>query len=234
MNTDKIRKEEKPPFAMISNEFLSDKSISFKAKGIFSFMYSKPSNWNFTIKSMASQSKDGQRSIMAAIQELKDAGYVTYFKNPDGTGVYKLYIKPNLQNSNMADPNLQNPNLGFSNMLKEQCISNTDITKNKEESKKDGTDIDFDKLRIFFNEMFGRKARVFSTVTKNNFKGRIKEGYLKEDIVRVFKNVKASDWHKNINYDAVSPEFLSRSKTFENYASKEPEKEKPKDGHRNF
>ena len=38
------------PFTQIANDLLNDKLISFKAKGVYSFLYSKPSGWYFSEK----------------------------------------------------------------------------------------------------------------------------------------------------------------------------------------
>lgn len=93
-------------FVQVSNEILNDKTLSLKAKGLYSFMFSKPNNWNFTIKSMSSQLKEGVNSISEALKELKNANWVYYQKYKDGTGEYYLYAKP--QNPNNDFPNLEN------------------------------------------------------------------------------------------------------------------------------
>ena len=82
------------PFTQIVNELLNDNRISFKAKGIYAFMFSKPNNWNFTIKSMAKQSKEGVNAIAEGLKELKQIGWVDYKKYPNGEGRYYLNTKP--------------------------------------------------------------------------------------------------------------------------------------------
>lgn len=122
-------------FSMISNALLNDKAISLKAKGVYAFMYSKPDDFNFTIKSMSKMLLEGQRAIMMALQELKDAGWVMYIKNPDGTGEYHLSDEPKLDFSNQAiDPNCCNPNLDNSSLLKQQCINNKELNNNTDVS----------------------------------------------------------------------------------------------------
>lgn len=207
---------------MISNDLLNDKNLSLKAKGIYSFMFSKPDGFNFTIRSMSKLLLEGQRSIMGALQELKDMGWVNYSKNNDGSGVYFLNDEPNLQNSNLGEPNLQNPNLRNRNLLKEQRINNTDNTNNKDYNKKD--EIDFSKLVLYFNKCFNKSSRVCSTKAKDCFKARMKEGYKKEDIVKVIDNCVNDNFHRDLNYKNVSLEFLSRPVIFERYAAMEHKK----------
>lgn len=91
-------------------------------------MLSKPRGWNFTIKSMASQLKEGKESIGSALNELKKAGYVSYQKLSNGTGTYRLLV----------DPKPGNPDLGFPMVGKPGRISNKDllVRKIEEEGKK--------------------------------------------------------------------------------------------------
>lgn len=222
------------PFTQVSNELLNDKEISLKAKGIYSFMFSKPDNWNFTIKSMAKQLMEGTRSISAALNELKDKGWVSYIKNNDGTGKYILHLIPNLQNEVLEEPNLQNPNLHNSNMAKRIPINNKDIINNKDLSNGElslnffknedkinsgakKTDIDFDKLLKYLNEKTGKRMRVVSTSVKNSFKARLKDGYTKNDIVNAIDNAVKSEYHKENNFQYLTIEFFSRSATIDKY-----------------
>ena len=132
MQTNRIRKR-KNPFSQIPNALLNDSRISFKAKGLYAYMYSKPDNWNFTIKSIASQNKDGIDSVSSALKELKQYGWVEYEKHSDGTGSYYLLDElPKTEN-----PNQENPNQGFPNKGKSMCINNKDTTNNKDTNNKD-------------------------------------------------------------------------------------------------
>ena len=84
-----IRKN-KVPFTQISNDLLNDKNISLTAKGVYCFMYSKPDNFNFTIKSLSGLLKEGERAIMNALKELKTYGWIEYKKRSSGAGEYFL------------------------------------------------------------------------------------------------------------------------------------------------
>jgi hypothetical protein len=112
-------------FSQIDNTLLNSVDISLKAKGLYSYMYSKPDNWNFTIRSMSKQLKEGITAIQSTLSELKKFGYVSYIKKKDGSGVYHLHIKPNPQN----------PNQGFTNLRKPTRINNTDLNNNKDNYK---------------------------------------------------------------------------------------------------
>jgi len=101
-------KQEGLPFTQVVNEIIKDKTVSLKAIGLFTFMSHKAQmkdvKWNFTIRSMAKQMKDGEDSIRSGLQELKKCGWVTYTKHTDGTGEYllKASIKPKQENPDKA------------------------------------------------------------------------------------------------------------------------------------
>ena len=102
--SDSIKKEA-VPFTQIANEVLNNSELSFKAKGIYAFMMSKPDNWNFTIRSMSKQVKDGEDGIKTGIKELKGLGYIEYEKHKNGTGTYHLKLHVN----SATKPKVQNP-----------------------------------------------------------------------------------------------------------------------------
>jgi hypothetical protein len=137
------------PFTQIANEVLNSRILSFKAKGIYSFMMSKPNGWNFTIRSMAKQVKDGEDGIRSGLRELRELGCIVYVKHQNGTGTYHLKTvissveKPKrekpvkaVQSQNGETPRRENPLKGKSTRIsnKEALVikiqdSNKDIYK---------------------------------------------------------------------------------------------------------
>ena len=122
MNTVKKRASN---YAQISNEFLRDKNISFKAKGLFSYMFSMDDNWNFTIRSISIQQGEGETSIRTALNELKNFGFIKYVKHTNGKGTYFLDDVPNVEN-----PNVENPIMGKSTRIKKTNTIRIPIDKN--------------------------------------------------------------------------------------------------------
>jgi uncharacterized phage protein (TIGR02220 family) len=99
-------------------------------------------------------------------------------------------------------------------------------------------EIDFKKLIIYYNKVLDKSCRVISKKAKDNFNQRLKEGYLKTDIVKVIDNVSHDNFHKETNYKPVTLEFLSRPNIFERYSSMEHKKplslDKELQGHINY
>ena len=141
-------------YVKIPNDLVDDPTISWKAKGLFCHMASKPDTWNFTVRSLASQFPDGKSAIFAALDELKDRGWITSTKRANGQGKYKLETSlepesdnqyeamPESDNRTEADqpqsdnrtkehePESDNPDLGYRTLRKSERISNTDALSN--------------------------------------------------------------------------------------------------------
>ena len=141
-----VIKQDKLFYTQVVNEIIEDKTISLKAIGLFAFMAHKAQipgvNWNFTIRSMAKQMKDGEDSIRSGLQELRKVGWVVYTKNTDGTGEYflKASIKPKqdkpdkaLDSQNRENPRRENPKKGNPTPINK----NDSLTENNSIAKKD-------------------------------------------------------------------------------------------------
>jgi hypothetical protein len=100
---------------------------------------SKPNGWNFTIRSMAKQVKDGEDGIRSGLRELRQMGCIVYVKHQNGTGTYHLktvinsYEKPKrekpvkaVQSQNGETPGRENPLKGKSTRIsnKEALVIN--------------------------------------------------------------------------------------------------------------
>ena len=97
-------------YVKIPNNLVNDRTISWKAKGLFCHMASKPDNYNFTVASLASQFPDGKSAIFAALDELKERGWITFTKRANGQGKYKLEtsLEPESDNQYEAMPESDN------------------------------------------------------------------------------------------------------------------------------
>jgi|GEM_PF-2494406 len=102
-NTKSRIKKRKSNFTQIANSFLRDKRLSFKAKGLFAYMFSHDESWNFTLNSISKQQEEGVDSIRSAMNELKAYGYVVYKKYSNGTGIYYLDDEPHLKDKETID-----------------------------------------------------------------------------------------------------------------------------------
>ena len=70
----KIQKTEN--FTIVDNEYLNDKNLSFKAKGILTYFLSLPGDWVIYFEEIITHSTDGIRSFRSGVDELIKEGYI--------------------------------------------------------------------------------------------------------------------------------------------------------------
>lgn len=203
-------------FSCVPNTLLNDKKVSLSAKGIYAFMDGKPAGWNFTIRSMAKQLKEGETAISNALNDLKDNGWISYFKNSDGTGVYHIYWEQ--QSAPAADPKPEKPNVGFPMQGKPQRISKKEPIVNKidkeliVELKPDLADV----VIKYLNQVTGRSYRAVDS-NKRHINARIKEGANAADFKAVIDR-KSAEWLNNPSMEQyLRPATLFNAEKFNNY-----------------
>lgn len=101
-------------YTVMSNYHLTDRDLSFKAKGLMSYMLSRPDDWDFTIAGLSRLNKDGRDAIGRIIQELESHGYLERIrrrqsKGTFGTMEYVLHEQPMPGNPALDKPALENP-----------------------------------------------------------------------------------------------------------------------------
>ena len=93
--------EESKNYTVMSNYHLRDKNLSYKAKGLLSFMLSLPEDWDYSINGLVSISKEGVKAIRNILQELQRYGYLVIEKKQNEIGQfeyeYLIYEQPDTQ-----------------------------------------------------------------------------------------------------------------------------------------
>ena len=72
----RIIKEYTNTFTVISNNEVQDKRLSWKARGIFSYLWSMPDNWDFYETEVTKHAPDGRNSLRTGLKELEKYGYL--------------------------------------------------------------------------------------------------------------------------------------------------------------
>lgn len=182
----KIKKKESS-FTQVSNSFLRDNNISFKAKGLFCYMFSMSENWNFTLQSIATQQKDGLDSVKSAMDELKQYGYISYEKHSNGSGTYFLNDEPNVEN-----PNVENPNFGKSTPIKK---------KNLDKNKNNSYDIflEFLESKVIYKSKVTKTKVGLKYFNQIDNKKQLAIDYIKYQIEKKEYAVRITDYMKDYN-----------------------------------
>ena len=121
-------------YTVMSNHHLTDRDLSFKAKGLMSYMLSRPDDWDFTIAGLSRLNKDGRDAIGRIIQELESHGYLERIrrrqsKGTFGTMEYVLHEQPMPGNPALDKPALENP--GQDNPLLDNPAQEKPVQENR-------------------------------------------------------------------------------------------------------
>lgn len=140
---DKIRKTARNVnFTTVSNDFLQDVNLSWKAKGMIVYILSLPPDWELNLSDLKNRSKDGRDSTAAGLRELMDNGYCKRIKLRSDGGTFGGYdyvvsdIKefeleqPQTDNPVTVEPQPEKPNTDNPNMEKPDTVNPTQVNTN--------------------------------------------------------------------------------------------------------
>ena len=71
-----FRNKIKDNYTTIPNELVNDSMMTWKAKGIFLYLASKPDNWHFSMEQISSMATDQMAALKSGIKELETLGYL--------------------------------------------------------------------------------------------------------------------------------------------------------------
>jgi len=64
-------------FTQVPNYIIGDDNrLTWKAKGIYLYLASKPDNWDYFLNDIISRARDGRVSVQSALKELEKYGYL--------------------------------------------------------------------------------------------------------------------------------------------------------------
>lgn len=123
------------PFSRVPKTTLKDPQLSWKAKGILSYLIGQPIDWKVQIQDLVNNSADGETAIRSALTELRKAGYASLEKVKDGSGkivewTWKVSDCP-IFLPDSGIPQVDRPPMVNHHITKTECTKN-DITKTKE------------------------------------------------------------------------------------------------------
>jgi len=141
------------------NELLNNPKMSLKAKGLFTYLQSKPDGWKFSTERIAKQTKEGRDAVRRTLQELEKFGYLrrklVYDKEKKKIKGYDYILseKPILLKTNPTE----NLTTGFPEDISNKDISNKDIVKKNKNMSSDKSDDELFSFKNKLNSMFKDK-----------------------------------------------------------------------------
>lgn len=134
-------------FTTIPNHIINDKRLSFKAKGLFLYLISKPDGWAFSADRIKNDSKDGEDSILSGLSELEKFGLLSREKIRV-CGVFKGYdyllsfdflplpenpvtVKPKRQKPSTVKPSTEKPVYNKDSLIKKDIDLEREIIESE-------------------------------------------------------------------------------------------------------
>ena len=85
------RAKRKSNFTTVNNDYLQDVNLSWKAKGLITYIMSLPDDWQLNISDLKNRSKDGRDSTANGVNELIENGYCIRVKQRNSGGMFVGY-----------------------------------------------------------------------------------------------------------------------------------------------
>ena len=113
-------------FTQIHNAWVRDSKLSYKAKGLLTYLLSHEIGYTITINQIIRESNDGRQAVRSALEELIEAGYLETKRTTDQRGYnagLAYFIKdPGKPKSDI--PTLDNPTLDNRTAIENNLIKN--------------------------------------------------------------------------------------------------------------
>lgn len=175
MSVFKIEKNDN--YTVMSNYHLRDKNLSYKAKGLLSFMLSLPEDWDYSLAGLCKISKEGRDGIRSILKELQEHHYLEIEKVRGDKGYfeynYLIYEVPHFieLDNDKNYPDTENPHLDNPGVETPTQINTNIINTKKQIDKDDKTEIS----SFFVPEEYNRLTIEL-----------IDSGYIDENDIQIF------------------------------------------------
>ena len=138
----RVVKSAENPYVMIDRRPIDNVKLSWKAKGILTYLMSRPDGWEVSVSDLVNHSTDGSASIRAGLKELKNAGHMKYTKMRQAgriTGwLIEVYEVPDSDFLHVEILHVEKPHVeNRTQVLKN--LSNTEKPSNKNKADKPPT-----------------------------------------------------------------------------------------------
>ena len=137
-NTTFVRVEKNRNYTTIHNEFLKRKDLSWKAKGIMTYLLSLPDDWVVNLDEIKRNATDGESSFRSGWKELVSAGYASRQPVRDQKTkkieYWETVIKESVskdKSHNVENHNVGNHQVGNHKVDNRKLLSTKELSTNK-------------------------------------------------------------------------------------------------------
>ncbi|MFW6085219.1 MAG: hypothetical protein ACODAA_08400 [Gemmatimonadota bacterium] len=79
-------------YKTIGLEAVADRRLSWKAKGLHTYLITRPDGWNFNVRDVIQRAKDGRQAVQSGLQELEAFGYLERRRDRDDGGQFSGWL----------------------------------------------------------------------------------------------------------------------------------------------
>lgn len=237
----RIKKQYTKGFTTINNDILNDTELSFKAKGLFSYLWSLPDDWVYYETEVTKHSTDGRGSVRSGLKELEEKGYLKRERERNDKGQLvnadwqladtPMFKKRTLDKRTLEKRTLENCTLLNTNLTNEK-LTKEEHTNNSR-AKPDSIADEVKTIVGYLNEKTKSTYRTTTRETKRLIKARLNEGFTVDDFKTVIDKKTAVWFNDTKMKNYLRPTTLFGPK-FEEYLNEkvkgvpdQPEKNDP-------
>lgn len=135
------------PYVRADKRYLNDERLSWKAKGLLSYLLTKPDNWKLIIADLIKKARDEKDSVCSGIKELQNLKYLIKIRHRSPTGKFEKWedvifeqplegpalaeFEPDAEKPDAEKPDAENPPLITNKELTNET-NNKSLTKEHE------------------------------------------------------------------------------------------------------
>ena len=89
----RVKQREDFPYVITDRRPIENVTLSYKAKGILTYLLSRPDGWEVNVPDLVNHGKEGASAIRSGLKELRDAHHVFYNPTREGGHIKKWVIE---------------------------------------------------------------------------------------------------------------------------------------------
>ncbi|MDW8564676.1 conserved phage C-terminal domain-containing protein [Staphylococcus shinii] len=209
-------------YFIASKSYVEDETLSWKAKGLMSYLFSKPDDWKIYQTQLTNVSTDGKAVVRNTINELLERGYMTRTATRKGNGdfdgyEYTLHESPYGVRF-MEDAKMEDAKMVFAKPdTTNNNLTNNNLTNNNSNIVEQAR---YKEIIEYLNNKTGKRYSYKSKANQKLIKTRMNEGYTLEDFIKVIDN-KVMEWQDNEKMKSYLQPTTLFSNKFDKYLNQE-------------
>lgn len=136
----RIVKDKDNPYVMMDKRPIEKPYLSWKAKGILSYLLSRPDDWEVNLQDLVNRSTDGEHATRSGVKELIKVGHIERVYEREKGRIKRVILKVHEQPlrgfQQVDNPQVEKP------QVDNHPLTNTDRSKKDRNNKKEGAPSD--------------------------------------------------------------------------------------------